>query len=388
MNEADLPIILATGGTGGHVFPAQALARTLKNRGYRLVLITDRRGDAYGGLLGDLETHSISAAGISGRGLMARISAVFKLGIGLLQARRLLKKLRPRAVIGFGGYPSVPTMVAGAQLDLRTMIHEQNAVLGRANRVLASRADRIATGFENTAMLREADRERAIHVGNPVRPEIIAATRPYAAPTDDGPIEILITGGSQGASVFGEIIPPALAMLPEALRQRLRVTQQCRENMAGIKKTYAKARIEAELASFFDDIPGRLSRAHLVISRAGASTVAELAAAGRPAIMIPYPHAIDDHQRENAGRLCDAGGGWLMPQESLTAEALSGLIRSLIEAPEKLVDAAACAARVGIPDAAARLADQVCMLIGDEPPVPAAGNDNGDNTTMPKEVSA
>lgn len=388
MNAADSPIILATGGTGGHVFPAQALARTLMNRGYRLVLITDRRGDAYGGLLGDLETHRISAAGISGHGLMARISAVLKLGVGLLQARRLLKKLHPRAVIGFGGYPSVPTMVAAAQLNLRTMIHEQNAVLGRANRVLAPRADRIATGFENTAMLREADQGRAARVGNPVRPEIIAAVRPYAAPATDGPVEILVVGGSQGASVFGDLVPSALAMLPEALRQRLRVTQQCRENMAGIEKSYSAAGIEAALAPFFDDIPTRLSRAHLVISRSGASTVAELAAAGRPAIMIPYPHAIDDHQRENAGRLCDAGGGWLVPQESLTVEALSGLIRSLIESPERLVDAAACAARVGMPDAAARLADQVCILIGDEPRTPAVGDDGGDNTAVPREATA
>lgn len=392
MNEADLPIILATGGTGGHVFPAQALARTLKNRGYRLVLITDRRGDAYGGLLGDLETHSISAGGISGRGFMARISGILKLGIGLLQARRLLKRLHPRAVIGFGGYPSVPTMVAAAQRRSKTMIHEQNAVLGRANRMLASRADRIATGFDDTAMLREAYRERAVRVGNPVRPEIIAAATPYKSPATDGPVEILVVGGSQGASVFGELIPPALSALPESMRRRLRVTQQCRENIAGIERVYAEAGIKAELAPFFDDIPARLARAHLVISRSGASTVAELAAAGRPAIMIPYPHAIDDHQRENAGRLCDAGGGWLMPQDSLTSETLSGLIRSLIEAPEKLARAAACAARTGIPDAAERLADEVCLLIGDEPPAPTVrenGENNGDgDRPMPREATA
>ncbi len=353
-------------------------------RGYRLVLVTDRRGSAYSGLLGDLETHRIRAAGISGRGLTARISAVFQLGLGWLQARRLLKRLRPRAVVGFGGYPSVPTVVAASQLKCKTVIHEQNAVLGRANRVLAPYAARIATGFEKTAMPRERDQARAVHTGNPVRPEVIKAATPYRAPQGEEPIEILVTGGSQGAAVFSEIIPPALAALPDALRGRLGVTQQCREDgLAEVRAIYKGAGIQAELASFFDDIPARLARAHLVIGRSGASTVAELAATGRPAIMIPFPHAIDNHQRENAARLCDAGGGWLIPQEDATSDSLSALVRSLLGSPDKLQRAAECARRVGLTDAAERLADLVCELIGD--------NTNGAAETEidpPKEATA
>ena len=337
-------------------------------RGYRLVLITDRRGSAYGGLLGDLETHRIRAAGISGRGLTAKISAVFQLGLGLFQARRLLKQLRPRAVVGFGGYPSIPTMVAAAQLKFSTVIHEQNAVLGRANRVLAPRAGRIATAFDKIAMLQQSDAARAVRTGNPVRPEVVAAARPYQAPVGGVPIEILVTGGSQGASIFADIIPAALAALPAELRGRLKVTQQCREDdIDAVRRSYAKSGIECGLASFIADIPERLARAHLAICRSGASTVAELAAAGRPAIMIPYPHAIDDHQRENAARLCDAGGGWLLPQGDATAEALCELIGSLLGTPDKLARAAQCAARVGVPDATERLADLVCELIGDMP---------------------
>ena len=385
MNRDDGPIVLATGGTGGHVFPAQALARALAGRGYRLVLITDRRGDAYGGPLGALEVFRIRAAGISGVGLAARISALFKLGLGLLQARRHLRRLRPRAVVGFGGYPSIPTMVAAAWLGLKSVIHEQNAVLGRANRFLARRVGRIAIAFDSVASLREEDAARAVRTGNPVRPEVIEKSRPYAAPGAEGPIEILVTGGSQGASVFGEIIPPALAALPDTLRGRLRVTQQCPEDgMEAVRGAYARAAIEAELASFFDDIPERLARAHLLICRSGASTVAELAATGRPAIMIPYPHAIDDHQRENAGRLCDAGGGWLMVQDSITTESLSALIRSLLEEPEKLARAARCAALTGVPDAAEKLADLVCELIGDSTGIAT------ENTAIetPKEATA
>ncbi len=366
MNRGGGPIVLATGGTGGHVFPAQALARVLSGRGYRLVLITDRRGGAYGGPLGTLESFNIRGAGISGRGLMAKISAAIQLGLGWLQARGHLKRLKPRAVVGFGGYPSIPTMVAAARLGLKTIIHEQNAVLGRANQFLAPRAARIATAFDTVANLRDEDKARVVLTGNPVRSEVIEKSRPYAAPGAAGPIEILVTGGSQGASVFSEIIPPALAALPEALRGRLKVTQQCPEDgIEAVRESYARAGIDAELAPFFDDIPERLARAHLLLCRSGASTVAELAVAGRPAIMIPYPHAIDDHQRENAGRLCDAGGGWLMAQDSITTQSLSALVRSLLEEPEKLERAARCATRTGAPDAAEKLADLVCELIGD-----------------------
>jgi len=278
--------------------------------------------------------------------------------------------------VGFGGYPSVPTMVAAAQLGCRTVIHEQNAVLGRANRILAPRADRIATAFEQVAMIQAADAARVVRTGNPVRPEIVAAARPYRAPGGDDPIEILVTGGSQGAAIFADIVPAALTALPEDQRGRLKVTQQCRENeVESVRRSYAASGIAAELATFITDMPDRLARAHLAICRSGASTVAELAAAGRPAIMIPYPHAIDDHQRENAARLCDAGGGWQLPQSDATAAALRELVASLLANPERLARAAACAARAGAPDAAERLADVVCELIGDAPDVATAEYD-------------
>lgn len=381
MSPSSAPIILATGGTGGHMFPAQALAHVLMERGYRLVLITDSRGDSYGGMLGGLERHKIRAAGISGRGLLARVGAVFLLGLGLIQARRLLKKLKPSVAIGFGGYPAIPTMIAAAQLRIKTVIHEQNAVLGRANRVLAPRADRIATGFPTLARLRDADRDRAVLTGNPVRPEIIAmGGRPYTAPKPDGPVNLLVVGGSQGAAIFSEIVPAALASLPQASRKRLNVVQQCPGDTAnGVRAVYEAAGIVAELAPFFKDIPERLSAAHLLICRAGASTIAELTAVGRPAILVPYPHAIDDHQRENGGRLCDAGGGWMMPQNSLTPARLAERVNTLLEQPKKLESAARHASRAGVPDAAVKLADLVCGLIGDTAPGRA---------DMPKEASA
>jgi len=358
-------VVLSTGGTGGHVFPAQALAAELSERGARLALVTDRRGDAFSGPLAPLDSYQISAAGVSGRSLSAMTSAVFKLSIGFVQARRLLKDLRPDVVVGFGGYPSIPTMLAASRRRLKTVIHEQNAILGRANRLLAPRVDRIATSFETTAELRDADASKACWTGNPVRPEIAALSgRPYPTPHRDAPFNILVFGGSQGASVFGEIVPPALARLAPSTLERLRITQQVRaEQIPTIENAYRSAGIAAEIQTFFSDMPALLERAHLVISRAGASTIAELTAVGRPAILVPYPHAIDDHQSANAARLSDAGGAWMYPQESLTPELLSERLRMLIEQPGTLETAANCAARIGMPVATTQLTDVVCAMI-------------------------
>jgi len=358
-------VVLSTGGTGGHVFPAQALAAELAQRGARLALVTDRRGDAFSGPLASLDTHEISAAGVSGRSLSAGMSAVFKLSIGFLQARRLLKELRPDVVVGFGGYPSVPTMLAASRLRLKTAIHEQNAILGRANRLLAPRVDRIATSFEATAELRNADASKASWTGNPVRPGIAGLSgRPYPIPRQDEPVNILVFGGSQGAAVFGEVVPTALARLPHPLLTRLRITQQVRaEQIPTIENTYRGAGISAEIRTFFTDMPERLDQAHLIISRAGASTIAELTAVGRPAILVPYPHAIDDHQSANAARLSDAGGAWMYPQDSFTPDVLSDRVQSLIEQPANLETAATCAARIGMPGATTRLTDMVCDMI-------------------------
>lgn len=359
-------IVLSTGGTGGHIFPAQALAETLLARGYRLALITDRRGDAYSGPIGKLATHAIRAAGISGRGLAAKVSATGQLAIGYFQARKLLRELEPDVVVGFGGYATVPTLLAASHLGIKTAIHEQNAVLGRANRVLAPRATRVATAFKTTAFLRNADRAKSVWTGNPVRPEIVAVRDlPLPPVGPDAPVELLIIGGSQGASIFSQVVPAAVAALPDDVRDRVRVTQQCRkEDLDAVEATYAEARIDADLSPFFEDIPARLAAAHMLICRAGASTMAELTTAGRPAILVPYPHAIDDHQTVNAARLCDAGGAWMMPEKDFTPMLLKGRLTSLFTMETTLAMAARCAAQIGTPEATERLADVVVGVIG------------------------
>lgn len=359
-------VLLAAGGTGGHVFPAEALASVLIERGFRLGLVTDRRGHAYGGTLGSLETFRISAGGIAGRGLMNKLRAVAELGLGVIQARSLLKRLRPAAVVGFGGYASVPTMVAATLLGLPTAIHEQNAVLGRANRLLAGRVRRIATSYANVLHVDPAWRDKLAHTGMPVR-AAVAALRdaPYPALTEDGPIRLLVLGGSQGARVLSEIVPSALAALPDAIRGRLSVAQQCRpEDIEAVRGAYAGSGIDATLESFFADAPDRISAAHLVIARSGASTVAELTALGRPAILVPYPHAIDDHQTANARAVDEAGGAWLMPQPAFTSDALASRLEALFTQPGTLARAAGCARTAGRPDAAAQLADLVAALPG------------------------
>lgn len=360
MSKGNL-VVLATGGTGGHVFPAQALAEELKRRGNRLALITDRRGDAYSGPLGELDAHTISAAGVSGKGLRARVAAVFKLMVGYFQARKLLRTMRPAVVVGFGGYPSVPTMMAASHLKIRTAIHEQNAVLGRANRLMAGRVDRIALSFNETDGLSPKDRERSVLTGNPVRPEIAAlAGRPFKTPDSDSPLHVLIVGGSQGAQILGEAVPAAMARLPEGLKSRLRVEQQARpEQLDAVRNAYCQAGIDADIRPFFDDMPARLGRAHLMIGRAGASTLAELTTVGLPAILIPYAYAIDNHQAANAARLSDAGGAWAIPQMDVTADDLARRIEQLLGNPPVLSAAAQAAARTGIPDATRRLADAV-----------------------------
>ena len=359
-------IVLSTGGTSGHIFPAQALAESLLARGYRLQLITDRRGNAYSGPLEKINRHAIQGAGISGRGFIAKTGATGRLAAGYFQARKLLRALNPDVVVGFGGYATVPTLMAASHLGIKTAIHEQNAVLGRANRVLAPRATRVATAFKTTTFLRNADRAKAVWTGNPVRPEIVAV-RDAALPSlgPDTPIELLIIGGSQGASIFSRVVPAAVAALPDDLRSRVRITQQCRkEDLAQVRETYAKAHIEADLSPFFEDIPERLAAAHMLICRAGASTMAELTTAGRPAILVPYPHAIDDHQTANAARLSDAGGAWMMPDKDFTPMLLTGRLTSLFSMETTVPMAARCAAQTGMPEATERLADVIAGIIG------------------------
>jgi len=351
-------VVLAAGGTGGHVFPAEALAAVLEARGCRLALITDRRGQGHGGALGRLETHQLQAGAIAGRGVLRRLAGMGRLALGLGQAWHLLRRLRPDAVVGFGGYPAFGPVLAAGSLGLPTVIHEQNAVLGRANRLLAGRVRTVATAFPEVRFLPAG---KARLVGNPVRPGVLKVRAvPYAAPAADGPLRLLVTGGSQGARALTDLLPTALAALPEVLRARLEVVQQCRpEDLDRARATYAEAGIRAETAAFFDDIPARLAAAHLVVCRAGASTVAELTCAGRPAVLIPFPFAIDDHQTANARALDAAGAAWLMPQSELTASALAARLAALFADPGVLAMAAARAHGLGRPDAAERLADVV-----------------------------
>ena len=365
------PIVLAAGGTGGHLFPAEALARALLERQCRVALVTDRRGQAFGDKLPDIELHRIRA-GRFGAGLVSKVVAGAELALGTREAHRLLRRLAPAAVVGFGGYPSVPPMLAAARLGLPTLIHEQNAILGRANRLLAPRAKRIATSFTEVGAVRNADRARIVETGNPVRPTIAALRgAPYPMPSLEGPFEILIIGGSQGARVLSEVVPAALAQLPEPLRSRLRLTQQARaEDIDAVRRAHQASGVAAALATFFADIPERLARAHLVISRSGASTVAELAMVGRPAILIPYLQAADDHQTANARALEKAGGAWVMGQATITPAALGEKIMALMTAPTLLADAAAKAHALGRPDAAWALADLVLSLARNGHPVP------------------
>ena len=358
MTVAAAPLfVLAAGGTGGHLFPAQALSALLVERGAGVHLATDRRGDAFAAAMPGVGISQIGA-GRFDRGAIRSVHGLAEMALGIFQARRLLRRLMPAAVVGFGGYASVPTVLAAAQLGLPTMIHEQNAVLGRANRLLARRIGRIATGFADTAGLRPAERARAVYTGNPVRPAIRdAAAVPYRPSVAGEAIELLVLGGSQGARIFADLVPPALASLPADLRSTLRVSQQARpEDCARVSAQFAASGIAAEVRSFFDDVPERLARAQLAICRAGASTVAELAAVGRPALLVPYPHAAADHQTANARAFAAAGAGWAIAQSTLTEERLAGLLAERLADAAGLAEAAARARSFARPDAAERLA--------------------------------
>jgi UDP-N-acetylglucosamine--N-acetylmuramyl-(pentapeptide) pyrophosphoryl-undecaprenol N-acetylglucosamine transferase len=362
------PICLAAGGTGGHMFPAEALARELLARGHRVVLVTDRRGKAFGEVLPEVEVHRIRASSF-GSGVIGKLKGAVELGFGALQARRLIAALKPDVVVGFGGYPSVPTVLMAQRAGIPTVLHEQNAVLGRANRMLAPGSARIATSFAAVSAVKPGDRGKLTLTGNPVRAGVTAVRDlPYPPLEPGGELRLLVVGGSQGARVFSEIVPEALALLPEVLRRRIRIAQQCRpEDLETAKAAFAKAGVDAELSSFFRDVPDRLAACHLAVCRAGASTVAELAAAGRPAVLVPYPFAMDDHQTANAQAVADAGGAWLMPQPAFTAKALADRLEALLDLPATLTKAAEAAHGRGAADAAARLADIVLGAVKGAP---------------------
>jgi UDP-N-acetylglucosamine--N-acetylmuramyl-(pentapeptide) pyrophosphoryl-undecaprenol N-acetylglucosamine transferase len=355
------PVLLAAGGTGGHLFPAAALAQELNRRGHAVELATDLRAEKYGGDFSARAIHRIPSATLTSRSPLAVTATFSKLGLGFAGALRLLLRVRPKAVIGFGGYPTLPPIIAARTLRIPTAIHEQNAVMGRANRLLSRIVDRIALSFLPTKLLGPDAEAKARLTGTPVRDAVLEfRDAPYMAPDATSSLALLIFGGSQGARFFSEAVPPALLRLPAALRDRLSVVQQAREeDLVGLREAYAGAGIAAELAPFFRDLPERIAEAQLVIARAGASTVAELTAIGRPALLVPLPHALDNDQLENATRLQQAGGGWCVRQAELTDERLAELLQGLLSSPERLTDAARKAHAMAPVGAVSKLADLV-----------------------------
>ena len=363
MAESRLAVV-AAGGTGGHMFPAEALARTLTGRGWRVVLATDSRGAQYAEHFPAEERLALEAATFKAGDPVGMVRGGLRIAAGVMQARKAFRRLKPAVVVGFGGYPSLPSLLAAGAAGARTLIHEQNAVLGRVNRFVARRVDAVACAFPTLEKASPAVKARAHVVGNPVRAEIRALyDRPYAAPGDT--VRVLVTGGSQGARLLSEMVPDAVALLPEPLRLRLKIEQQTRmESMESARHTYAEAGVEAVIAPFFRDMAGRLGAAHLVIGRAGASTVCELAVAGLPSVLVPLAIAADDHQRFNAKLLTDVGAAEVVAEHHMTAEHLADVLARILGDAAGLTRMAAAARSVAQPDAAERLADLVDRTAG------------------------
>ena len=360
-NENKL-ILLAAGGTGGHLFPAEALAVALAKRGLTVDLATDHRAAHF--KFPARAVHLIPSATLRARNPFALARTGALLALGTLKAWHLLGKIRPAVVVGFGGYPTVPPLWAASLRSVPTILHEQNGVMGRANRLLAPRVSAIATSFAKLARLDARLQGKITFTGNPVRPQVIAAAAtPYAVPGSGEKIRLLVFGGSQGAHVMAEIVPAAIERLPAELRARLAIVQQARgEDLDAVRAVYARLGVDAEAASFFADLPARMAAAHLVIARSGASTVAELSAIGRPAILVPLPHALDQDQFANAGVLEEAGGAIRIEQRDFTPERLASEISRLAADPARLARMAQAAKSAGAIDAAERLADLVIKV--------------------------
>ena len=352
--------VLAAGGTGGHMTPAHGLAEELMRRGHRVALVTDERGARIPGLFDGVQVHVLPAGRLGG-GPVGWLRAGRAILTGRAMASRLYETFRPSAAIGFGGYPALPALLAAQRDRIPTLIHEQNAVLGRVNRLMAGRVDAIATSYAHVARLAAKHASKTRFVGNPVRDEVLALRdQPYPALSEDGIFRLLVTGGSQGASILSDVLPDGLAMLPEHFRRRVQVTQQCRaEDIEQVRARYAALGIPADLATYMPDLPERLAWSHLVIARAGASTIAELTVAGRPAILIPLPSATDDHQTSNAREMAKAGGARMIAQGNFTAVELAKQMQKMALDPVALANAAERARAVGRPHAAADLADLI-----------------------------
>jgi UDP-N-acetylglucosamine--N-acetylmuramyl-(pentapeptide) pyrophosphoryl-undecaprenol N-acetylglucosamine transferase len=363
-------VIVAAGGTGGHLFPAEALSIALGRRGIAVELATDERATRYGAEFPARATHVIPSATLRARNPLALAQTLAVLGIGVFRAYVLLGRQKPAAVVGFGGYPTLPPVLAATLRGIPTVVHDANAVMGRANRLLSSRVSAIATTFARVIGADARLAAKVTQTGNPVRPAVIAAAAlPYAAPARDGALHLLVFGGSQGARIMADVVPPAIERLSAAVRGRLHVVQQARdEDSSRVRESYARLGVHAEVAAFFPDLPARIAASHLIVARSGASTVAELAAIGRPSILVPLPHALDQDQLANATMLQMAGGAILLIQDGFTPERLASELAGLAAAPDRLAAMAAAAKSVGSTDAAERLADLVLRVAGVIPP--------------------
>ncbi len=361
-------IVLAAGGTGGHLFPAEALGHELRRRGFAVHLVTDSRAERFAGKFPADDIHVVPSATFASKNPFAMAKTALTLWKGLRTARKLMARLRPLAVVGFGGYPTVPPLLASTGLGIPTLIHEQNAVMGRANKALAKRVQVIAGGF-----LPEGRGEHAAKIvvtGNPVRPPVLDAAKiSYVASRGQDPFRLVVFGGSQGAQFFSSAVPTAISLLDPALRQRLIVTQQARpEDKDRVTSCFAKLKSSADVAPFFSDMADRLAEAHLVICRSGASTVSELSVIGRPSILVPYPYALDHDQAANAAALVAEGGAQVVAQSDLSPEKLSAMLAAAMNEPDRLEAMAADAKKAGKPDATEDLADLV-MAIAEKRPI-------------------
>jgi len=377
--------IVTAGGTGGHLFPARALGSELNRRGNLVFLITDLRAETIVSTFRDFIVNFVPSGTFSKPGIKAKLGAAYRIFLGTIECYSTYKKMKPAAVIGFGGYPSVPAMLAARLAGVPICIHEQNAVMGSANAKLVSSAAAVALSFEGTKGFNAAKAREIVVTGNPVRAEITALRdQPYPEFGPDTKLRILVFGGSQGAKVLTDVVPAACTHLPPALKARLEITQQCHaEDKEALEKKYAEAGITATVDSFFHDIPKLLADTHLVIGRSGASTVCELAAAGRPGILVPLPSSLRDEQTANAMMLASAGGGWLIPQAEFTDAELAKRILKLATTHKALEDAAADAKQIGRPEAAVALADLVERIAEQE-----AGEETDMSTSLHREGNA
>ncbi|MCE0505357.1 MULTISPECIES: UDP-N-acetylglucosamine--N-acetylmuramyl-(pentapeptide) pyrophosphoryl-undecaprenol N-acetylglucosamine transferase [unclassified Roseivivax] len=359
MTEGTPPLlVIAAGGTGGHMFPAQSLAEVMLRRGWRVKLSTDARGARYtGGFPHTVEIEQVSSGTFARGGLLSKARVPFTVAGGTLAMTWRMMRDRPTVVVGFGGYPSIPALSAATLLRLPRMIHEQNGVLGRVNALFATRVDRIACGTWPTELPEGVE---AMHTGNPVRMAVYERRGAGYIPPGDYPMSLLVIGGSQGARVLSDVVPPAIASLPVDYLRHLRVSHQAREeDLERVRGFYAEHGIDAEVAPFFKDIPARMSEAQLVISRSGASSVADLSVIGRPAILVPFAAATADHQTANARGLTEAGGAIRIPERRLSVESCAEAIQSVLEHPDGAMQMARAALSTGKPEAAEALAELV-----------------------------